>query len=356
MKPQGQREADDAATDYCDIRLVSHGEIDNPIEAGGAGAGDEMIVVDADTVAATLPVDALADTLKRALIEPGMAPPRQAYRIEVPGGGGSLLTMPAWRAGGAMGVKLVTVFPGNAKAGLPSLDAAYLLMSAVNGAIRALIDGTALTEVRTAAISLLGRRLLAPTPRRMLMVGAGALAPHLVRAHAAGSALAAVAVWNCTAAKAQVLAAMLRGEGIPAEATDNLEHAAREADLICCATHSDEPLIRGEWLKDGAHLDLIGAYRPDLREADAAAIEAGGLAVDTKVALKEAGDLVSLVQNGRVTADSVPDLTALIAGVKPRPGRITVFKSVGTALADLATAEELMRRLDLRHDQAERVA
>lgn len=297
-------------------------------------------VIDAETVAKKVPPASLVDPLRRALADPATSPHRAAHDV---GHGGTLLTMPAWRVGGSLGVKLVTVFPDNLKAGRPSVSASYLLMSATTGETLALIDGTALTEARTAAVSMLGRSLLAGGPRRtMLMVGAGALAPHLIHAHATDRVL----IWNRTPTTAAALAGKLRAQGVPIEAVTDLEAAARDADLICCATLSREPLIRGDWLRDGAHLDLIGGYRPDMREADDGAITAGGLAVDTAAAFDEAGDIIDPAVAGLINRSHVPDLIALLAGARPTAGRITVFKSVGTARADLAAAEELMRRLD----------
>lgn len=297
-------------------------------------------VIDAITVAATIPAASLMVPLRRAFAAPATAPRRTAHEVD---GGGTLLTMPAWRPGGALGVKLVTVWPGNATLGRPSVSATYILMSAATGEPLAVIDGTALTEARTAAISLLGRTLLADGPRRtMLMVGAGALAPHLIRAHAAGRVL----VWNRTAATAAALAGGLRAEGLPVDAVTDLEAAVRDADLVCCATLSQAPLIRGDWLRDGAHLDLVGGYRADMREADDAAFATGGVAVDSFVAFDEAGDLIGPAAKGLIDRAATPDLIALVAGERPTAGRITVFKAVGTALADLAAAEELMRRLD----------
>lgn len=297
-------------------------------------------VIDAPTVARTIPPAALVEPLRCAFADPATAPQRTAHDIA---GAGTLLTMPAWRAGGALGIKLATIFPGNTALGRPSVAASYILMSAATGAPRALIDGTALTEARTATISLLGRTLIADGPRRtMLMVGAGALAPHLIRAHATDRVL----IWNRTAAGATALAGDLRAQGLSVEAVTNLEAAVRDADLICCATLSQTPLIRGAWLRDGAHLDLVGGYRPDMREADNAAMAAGGLAVDTSIAFDEAGDLIDPAAARMINRATTPDLAALIAGSRPTTGRISVFKSVGTAIADLAAAEELMRRLD----------
>jgi len=312
----------------------------------GASDVTAPISVDAATVERLAPPASLVDALARAFAEPPTVPTRSAHAIAAPGGDGALLTMPAWRTGDVLGVKLVTVFPGNAEKGLSTVKATYVLMSAITGETLAIIDGTALTEARTAAISLLGRRLLSRGEiNSMLMVGAGALAPHVIRAHNALRPLRRVAIWNRDPAKAQALAARLRAQAIAAEPAGDLEAEARSADLVSCATLSGAPLILGHWLKDGTHLDLIGGYRPHMREADNAAIAAGGLAVDTLDAFTEAGDLIEPADLGLIRRDQTPDLTALLRGTRPAKGRLTVFKSVGTAAADLGTAAALLQRL-----------
>ncbi|MGE4659994.1 MAG: hypothetical protein AAEJ16_04380, partial [Arenicellales bacterium] len=175
----------------------------------------------------------------------------------------------AWQGGSALGVKIASVFPANVSQDLPAIHAAYVLFDGVNGVPVRSIDGTALTYLKTAADSALGSRLLArPDCRRLLMVGAGAMAPHLIEAHCTvHPEIETVRIWNRSHDRRDTLVETLV-QHHHVEATDNLAEAAGWADLICCATMTSEPLIRGEWLSEGVHLDLVGAFRKDMREAD----------------------------------------------------------------------------------------
>ena len=296
-------------------------------------------------------VDALA-AMFRAGCE---MPVRHHHRIEVPGGAdATLLLMPAWQTGGPVGIKLVTVYPDNGRRGLPAVMGAYLLLDGATGAPRALIDGPALTVRRTAAASALAARFLARAETRgLLMVGTGALAPHLVRAHAAVRPIREVAVWGRDPGKAERLAAALAGDlpGVAVRAARNLAGAVGAADIISCATLATEPLIRGAWLEPGQHLDLVGAYTPAMREADDEAVRRARIFVDTRAgALKEAGDLVQPLEAGIIVeADIAGDLFDLTRGGTGRrdDDEITLFKSVGTALEDLAAARLVAERLGL---------
>jgi alanine dehydrogenase len=262
---------------------------------------------------------------------------------------GTLLLMPAWQAGRALGIKIVTVFPDNALRSLPAVYGSYLLLDAATGAPVALIDGTALTLRRTAAASALAAGFLArPESAIHLMVGTGALAPHLVSAHAAARPIRQTRIWGRDPKKAGALAARLRGAGIAAAPVVDLEAAAGAADIITCATLAREPLIRGAWLRPGTHLDLVGGFTPEMREADDAAIVRASVYVDTDAALREAGDIVQPLRSGYLARERiVGDLFGLARGICPGrrdPAEITLFKSVGTALEDLAAAELAVRR------------
>lgn len=291
-------------------------------------------------------VEALRDMFERGCC----SPVRQQFTIDGDPGG-TLLLMPAWQVGRHIGIKTVTVFPGNRQIGRPSVMGQYLLLDGTSGEPLALIDGDALTARRTAAASALAAGYLArPEATRLLMVGSGTLAPHLVRAHAAARPIAEVRVWSRTRKNAERLAATLDRDGFKVRATDDLEAAARWADIISCATLSTEPLIRGAWLAPGTHLDLVGAFRPDMRESDDDAVARARLFVDTRAgALKEGGDLVQPIKAGRISEkDIVGDLHDLTRGACAGRGgadEITLFKSVGAALEDLAAAQLVLERL-----------
>ncbi len=295
---------------------------------------------------AALPWPELIESLRMGFIEGCEAPIRHHHSFDIPDEkSGTLLLMPAWQTGGYLGIKQVMVIPENGKRGLPAVAASYLLFSAVDGTAIAMLDGEALTHRRTAAASALAAKYLArPDSRRMVMVGTGGLAPNLIQAHAAALALSNIQVWGRSADKAEQLATEMRELGLQCEATANLAEACQSADLISCATLSTEPLVMGEHIPLGCHLDLVGAFTPQMRECDNLAIEQASVFVDTRAgALAEAGDILQAIEAGTFAADQVcADLNELCAGTHMgRQGveERTVFKSVGTALEDLIAAK-----------------
>jgi ornithine cyclodeaminase len=261
--------------------------------------------------------------------------------------------MPAWEArepgspcaGRYLGLKAVTVYPDNAAAhGQPAVLGSYILMSAETGATLAVMDATRLTAWRTAAASALASRHLSrPDAARLLMVGAGALAPFLVRAHASVRPIREVAVWNRARPGAERVVAELARHGIAASVADDLAAVAAEADIVSTATLSSEPLIRGAWLRPGTHLDCVGAFKPTMRETDDDAVRRARIFVDTRAgAFAEAGDILQPLQAGVIGREAVlGELAELCRG--DVPGRmsaeeITLFKSVGASIEDLAAA------------------
>ena len=250
--------------------------------------------------------------------------------------------LPAWQPGIAMGTKIVTVMPGNPArhASLPTVQASYVLCDGTTGTPLALIDGTALTYRKTAADSALGSSLLSlPDAATLLIVGAGGMAPYLLAAHRAlRPSIRRTILWNRSADKARALAELYGGEAV-----DDLASAVRSADIISCATASTAPLIHGEWLKPGAHLDLVGAFTPEMRECDDEAVTRARLFVDSRwFAIDQPGDLSSPLHRGIIKRDRIEgDLFDLCEKglVPPRsPGDITLFKNGGGAHLDLFTA------------------
>jgi alanine dehydrogenase len=306
-----------------------------------------MLQLDAATLAARLDRRALIDALDAAFRSPHSVPLRQQHEIESApngAGGGTLLVMPAWRAGGALGIKLVSVFPDNARQDLPAVHATYLLLDATTGRPRAILDGTELTLRRTGAASALAaRHLAADGAARLLMVGTGKLAPHLIESHALVRPIREVRIWGRHPERAHALAADLSRDGISVAATEDLESSTRWADIVSCATLSRQPLVLGRWLRPGQHLDLVGAYNPDMCEVDDEAMARCDLYVDTRAgALRESGEIVGAIARGVIERGAVRgELSDLAAGLFKRsaPQAITLFKSVGTALEDLVAAE-----------------
>lgn len=264
----------------------------------------------------------------------------------------TLLLMPAWQAGKSIGIKMVTVFPENATRSLPTIMGAYLLLDGRTGALQALIDGPSLTVKRTAAASALAAAYLARNDAsRLLMVGTGTLAPELILAHCQVRPIKEVLVWGRNPEKAERLAKRLQlPRGISIRATDDLPGAVAGADIVSAATLARDPIVLGEWLEPGVHLDLVGGFTPQMREVDDEAIRRARVFVDTRDgACKEAGDIVQPLASGVLREDDITgDLFDLTRG--DRAGRrfydqITLFKSVGTALEDLAAAKLAVERV-----------
>jgi ornithine cyclodeaminase len=208
-----------------------------------------------------------------------------------------------------------------------------------------------LTLWRTAAASALAATYLArEDASHLVLIGAGALAPYLARAHATNRPIKKVSIWNRSAPRAQGLAKELGNEKFSVEVVSDAERAVRAADIVSCATLSTEPLVQGQWLKAGAHLDLVGGFRPVMREADDDAVKRARVYVDTRGgALKEAGDLVIPIARGIFRETDVQgDLFDLCRGTakgRASGSEITLFKSVGTAIEDLAAAMLVWRKL-----------
>lgn len=316
-----------------------------------------MRIFDEAATRAALPFDRLVPAL-RALFEQGCAvPPRLALEIAAPGGeagaGITSLVMPAWTTGFGVaqryGVKIVNVAPGNAALGLPGVHASYTLFDAATGAPLALIDGGELTARRTAAASALAASWLARADaRHLLVVGAGRVARLLPEAYRSVRAIGRVTVWARSPAKARALAQALRTDGFDAQATEDLAHAAAEADIVSCATLATAPLIEGRWLAPGSHLDLIGSFTPAMREADDDCLRGAALYVDTEEALAKSGDLIGPLARAVIARDGLRGTLAALARSEAQGRRDaaerTVFKSVGTALEDLAAAMLVAQR------------
>jgi alanine dehydrogenase len=312
-----------------------------------------MIHIDFDAVHRLASVGSLVEPMRRAFRSQAVTPPRAHHELDAFEPSRTLLLMPAWQPAGDIGVKIATIFPGNAARGLPSVNASYLLLSGQTGQPRALIDGRALTLVRTAAVSALAADLLAPTmPGTLLMVGTGALSRYLVEGHLAVRKYQSVLIWGRDSRKAEAVARDLHNRGWPVRRANNLEAAARSADVISCATLAERPLIQGLWLKSARHLDLVGSFKPSMRETDDECLRDACVAVDTPSALQESGDLIHPLTNGIVNKASIVLLTDLVARKLPAPraGK-SVFKSVGVAHADLAVAEQLLERHEMAAPQ-----
>jgi alanine dehydrogenase len=297
--------------------------------------------IDPATVNELLDTPSLVAALHAAFRDGGVTPVRHHHSIPMGArDGATLLLIPAWDTEVPprhIGVKTVTVHPEKPTRSPaephPSIQGVYLLLDGQTGAPQALIDGPALTARRTAAASALASRFLSRMDsQRLVMVGTGRVAPELIIAHCAERPISHVAVWGRDADKAEKLARRMSGQGFGIEACGDLEAAIANADIVSCATTSRTPVFAGEWLSPGTHVDLVGGFRPDMREAN-----------DT------AGDIVQPLEAGLIAADDiVAELSELCRDEhigRSSITEITMFKSVGTALENLAAAELLTDRL-----------
>lgn len=312
-----------------------------------------MRVVSAAEIDRVLDYPGLIDAIRDAFAGAIVAPARHHHRIPRPGGAeATLILMPAWDgdASGYIGVKIVSVFPDNAARTKPSVMGTYLLLAGDSGEPMATLDGVALTLWRTAAASALASRYLSrPDASHLAMIGAGALAPRLIAAHAAVRPISTVTIWNRTTERAKRLAASLTRPGFAVTASDDLAATVAAADVVSVATLAKEPLVRGAWLKPGTHVDLVGAYTPDMREADDDVVRRARIFVDTRAGMKESGDIAQPLKMGIIReGDIAGDLTDMARGNadgRRAADEITLFKSVGNAIEDLAAAVEVWRRL-----------
>ncbi len=299
-----------------------------------------MKLISAESLARHAPYRDIIEALREAFRGGTTTPVRHHHELSAVS---TLLLMPAW-SDRWTGLKTVLVKSDNAALGLPTIQANYLLIDNATGATVALIDGTELTRRRTAAASALAADFLARRDAsRMVLVGAGALGAHFVRAHAAVRPIRDVAIFNRSAAKASLLAEELQSEGFAARAVSDLEMDVRQADIVTCVTTSTVPIVQGAWLRPGTHVDLAGAFKPTMRETDGDVVQRSQVYVDTRDgALAEAGDLLQAREEGKFDFASIRgDLSDLCRGEKPGradDNQITLFKSCGTALEDLAAA------------------
>ncbi|MCH8552678.1 MAG: ornithine cyclodeaminase family protein [Natronospirillum sp.] len=310
-----------------------------------------MRLVSAQEVARAMPWRAVIDRIGEAFRDGVQAPPRHHHSIERSDGEATLLLMPAWQPEGFIGVKLVNVFPQNAAHGMPAISGIYLLSEGKHGQPLACLDGSELTRRRTAAASALAARELArEDSRTLVVVGTGKLAPMLIEAHAAVRPIERVLVWGRNPDKARAIAVDYQ-DRFQTEAVTDLATAVASADIVSCATLSQQPLILGEWLQPGVHLDLVGAFKPVMRETDSRCLQRSDVFVDTHAgAHGEAGDILQAVEEGAFRMEDIrADLHQLMRGEhggRSGPEAITLFKSVGASLEDLAAATVVWENLD----------
>lgn len=311
-----------------------------------------MLQISAEQILKSFKYQEFIPILKEAFCGDYEVPNRHHYDFD--NGVGSnksvLLIMPAWSNKEYVGVKVVTVSPYNGQFNLPGIQGVYTLIEAKNGLVKAQIDAKILTVKRTAATSALASSFLSrKDSKTLLMVGTGALSPELIKAHCAIRPIEKVLIWGRNLEKAEKMASEFNLEGKDITAIESIEEGMQMADIISVATLSQDPLVFGKWLKPGQHLDLVGAYRPDIREADDECINRSSVFIDHQGAIKETGDVVIPLSNGTLDINNIKaDLFELSNGAKK--GRtnneeITWFKSVGHALEDLSGALYILDKI-----------
>ena len=311
-----------------------------------------MRVIGADEVRAQADLPRLIESLEQAFRSAAVIPPRQILPLPGGRGDGQFLVMPAFDPDGSAAIKLVTFLPENASRGLPTVQAAVVAFSS-EGTPVAVLDGTMVTRIRTAAASALASKYLSRADSsRLTVVGTGALAPWMAAAHAVVRPIDRIDVWGRHPERVAATVTAIRKIAAPritVRAAPTLEESVRSADIVTCATSSPTPLVSGLWLKTGAFIDLVGSFSPSTREADDDVVRRARIFVDTfEGALAEAGDIIDPIARGVISRDHVEGeladlVTGRVAG-RQTAGEITLFKSVGTALEDLTAARLLLAK------------
>lgn len=303
-----------------------------------------MKILNAEQTIAALPYDALIKALSEGFRQTFHAPLRHHHYLKNEAEEDAvLLLMPAWFDETWGGVKMVNVVPGNVERGLAAISSSYILFNRRTGVHELLLDGAELTARRTAAAAALAASKLArPNSHTHLIVGAGRVGSCIPHAYKAVLPIKEILVFNRTYANAQRLVSELENDGFNARAVTSLEDSVPQSDIISCATLATAPVLLGEWLRPGQHVDLIGSFTPNMREVDDAALSTSSIWVDTQHALVESGDLSIPLANGVIDQGDINgsflSLCTSEATARRSEDEITLFKAVGTAVEDLAAA------------------
>ena len=314
-----------------------------------------MRYIGSEEVADALPYGELVESLREIYCAEGMTAKRDLIDLEQMSEteGTCMAFMPAWGPGHDLTIKIFTLFPGNRKKGLPTINAVIFVFDPLNGAPKAIIDGTEITRRRTAGMCALAADYLArPDSKHLLVCGAGALAPHAALAHASVRPIEFIKIWARRPEAAESVAEFVRSQrdDIEVSVAGDLPAACRHADIVSCQTSSPEPVIFGKWIEAGTHMDFVGSHDPEKRECDDEAARKSRIYVDVmETAMKEAGDVLIPLKSGVITKSQIvgdlSDLTRKKVQGRMSADEITLFKSTGSALADMAAAELVVRNL-----------
>ncbi|WP_342616370.1 ornithine cyclodeaminase family protein [Rhodoferax sp. GW822-FHT02A01] len=306
-----------------------------------------MQFFDQSAVARALPYPALIDALAQGLQTPIESPLRSHF--EPNHDDSTVLIMPAWKSHEVMGVKLVSFWPDNGSRGKSTIAAVYVLMSCVDGSPLAVLDGTELTQRRTAAVAALGARILARKDSKTLAVlGTGSLSVPMVLAHRSVMDFERIEVWGRNPDKARAVVDILARQGVVAHANADLQQVVSQADVLCACSAAVDPFIRSEWVQPGTHVGLVGAFTPAMAEAEPALMARSQVFADSREAiLQKGGEVLQAIQQGLMAHSDIQGEIAELAANPERAWRssaesITVFKSVGFAALDLIAAQSVV--------------
>lgn len=303
-----------------------------------------------ETVERFLDFPSLIEAIRRAFLHPPITPQRLAIPIEdtEEQPGGTALIMPSLQPASLLGVKIITIQPKLSERPGGATRAIYVALDARSGELKGLIDGHALTLRRTAATSMLAAQVMAtPNPQSVLVIGTGSLATALANAYAETFRPEKLIIWGRRETKARAVANELGEAGVEAQWTSDLPGALGSADIVTSATLAREPIILGRYVRPGTHVDLVGGFTRKMREADDDLISRASIVADVENTMAEAGDLAGPLERGLIQKNGIATLRAVLSGMRvarKSPSDVTVFKSAGHALEDLAAAELLFQR------------
>jgi len=309
-------------------------------------------------VADGLPYGDLLESLRRIYQADGMTAKRELIDLKglSDAEGTCMAFMPAWGPGHDLTTKIFTLFPNNRDKGLPTIHATILVFDPFNGSLKAIVDGTEVTRRRTACMSALAADYLArQDSSRLLVCGAGALAPHAALALATIRPIDCIEVWARRQKAAESVVEFLRSQRSELEVrvAVDLAESCRQADIVSCQTSSPSPIVFGDWITAGTHMDFVGSHEPDKRECDDEVARNSKIYVDVmETAMREAGDILIPLKKGVITREQIvgdlSDLTRGIVSGRTSDEEITLFKSTGSSLADMAAAELVVKNADYR--------
>jgi len=302
-----------------------------------------MLVINSKNISKLLNVVSLIDEIKFTFKNSEKVPLREVYRINGKQHS-ELLIMPSFLKSDFYGVKLLNVFPKNPSKGLKRINASYVLFNKNTGEVKAILDGTELTNQRTAAMSALASKYLSnKLSKKLLIIGTGALVPYMLAAHTKIRPIKEVFIWGRDYEKASHIVKKYKNNNFSITAVKELKNICKEMDIVSTVTSSKKPFLYKEWFKEGVHIDLVGAHTKFMGELHSNAFKLGGIYVeDLNFSLAEAGDLISALKEGVITRDNIKaDMKTLIQNnkyVRKQEKKSTIFKSVGHPLSDLAAA------------------